>query len=98
VQNAREAVRDAGTIVVRVAGGNGDIEIRVTDSGPGIPTDVLPRVFDPFFTTKGGVHGVGLGLFVAEGIVRGVGGRMTAGNENGGARFTITLPAAEPVA
>jgi signal transduction histidine kinase len=97
VQNAREAVRDAGTIAVRVGGGNGDIEIRVTDSGPGIPTDVLPRVFDPFFTTKGGVHGVGLGLFVAEGIVRGVGGRMTAGNVNGGARFTITLPAAEPV-
>jgi signal transduction histidine kinase len=97
VQNAREAVRDAGTIAVRVGGGNGDIEIRVTDSGPGIPTDVLPRVFDPFFTTKGGVHGVGLGLFVAEGIVRGVGGRMTASNVNGGARFTITLPAAEPV-
>jgi signal transduction histidine kinase len=98
VQNAREAVRDDGRIVVRVGNGGGDIVIDVTDSGPGIPADVLPRVFDPFFTTKGGVHGVGLGLFVAEGIVRGIGGRMTAANKNGGARFTITLPAAEPVA
>jgi two-component system NtrC family sensor kinase len=96
VQNAREAVRDEGRIDVRVDNGGDDIVIDVTDSGPGIPSDVLPHVFDPFFTTKGGVRGVGLGLFVAEGIVRGVGGHMKAANVNGGARFTITLPAVEP--
>lgn len=95
VQNAREAVRDNGLVAVRVRNGRDDVVIDVTDSGPGIPGDVLPHVFDPFFTTKGGVHGVGLGLFVAEGIVRGVGGRIGAANEADGAHFTITLPAVD---
>lgn len=92
VQNAREAIHDRGRITVSVHGEDDALRIDVDDSGPGIPADVLPRVFDPFFTTKGGIHGVGLGLFVAEGIVRGVGGRISATSEAGGARFTITLP------
>ena len=54
---------------------------------------MLRRVFDPFFTTKGAVHGVGLGLFVAEGLVRAAGGRLTATNRpEGGARFRVELP------
>ncbi len=70
--------------------------LEVSDDGPGIPEETLARVFDPFFTTKGDVQGVGLGLFVAEGIVRAHGGRIVATNrETGGARFRIQLPAAE---
>ena len=72
----------------------------VMDNGPGIPPDILPRVFDPFFTTKGAVHGVGLGLFVAEGLVRSAGGSIAARNAGGapgtpyrGAWFHIELPA-----
>ena len=53
---------------------------------------MLPHIFDPFFTTKGGVQGVGLGLFVAEGIVRSHGGRLVASNPaRGGALFRIEL-------
>jgi signal transduction histidine kinase len=96
VQNAREALRDRGRIDVHVHREGGSVVIDVSDTGPGIPADVLPHVFDPFFTTKGSVHGVGLGLFVAEGIVRGVGGRITAANrtEGHGARFSVALPIA----
>jgi signal transduction histidine kinase len=95
VQNAREATHEEGRIdlVVQRSGDIAVIEVR--DDGPGIPVHVLPRVFDPFFTTKGDLHGVGLGLFVAEGIIRGFGGRITAANrKSGGARFRIELPPA----
>ena len=103
VQNAREALtaRPAPgrvTITVRADTMRADaakVLIDVTDDGPGIASDVLPRIFDPFFTTKGAVHGVGLGLFVAEGLVRTAGGRLTASNvAGGGARFHIELPTA----
>ncbi len=98
VQNAREAMHERGTINIRARAENGSVVIDVSDTGPGIPADVLPRVFDPFFTTKGGVHSVGLGLFVADGMIRGVGGRITAVSRgaDGGACFTLTLPAAAP--
>ena len=72
--------------------------VEVADNGPGVRADVLGHVFDPFFTTKGAVQGVGLGLFVAQGLVRGAGGRLTVANQSdGGARFTVELPS-EPAA
>jgi signal transduction histidine kinase len=93
-RNAREAMRERGRIEFVVDSSDGMATLQVRDTGPGIPTGILPRIFDPFFTTKGAVHGVGLGLFVAEGIVRSNGGRITAASrEDGtGARFVIELP------
>lgn len=94
VENAREAMDQRGTITIRVEEEDGTVELRVKDQGPGIPEEDLPRLFDPFFTTKGEVSGVGLGLFVAEGIVRRYGGRLRAENRSDGqgARFRIELP------
>jgi signal transduction histidine kinase len=94
VQNAREAMHERGRISLEAREQDGSVTIEVRDSGPGIPSDVMPRLFDPFFTTKRGVHGVGLGLFVAEGVVRGVGGRIAALSTSDGACFVITLPLA----
>jgi two-component system C4-dicarboxylate transport sensor histidine kinase DctB len=96
VQNAREAIGDgAGRIHIRVRREGGVVTITVRDTGPGIAADALPRIFDPFFTTKSAVHGVGLGLFMAEGLVRAAGGRVTAANAaGGGAEFRIEVPAA----
>ena len=65
--------------------------IRVSDNGPGIPTDVIDQVFDPFFTTR--AAGTGLGLAVLASVVQRHGGTVHAANrESGGAQFTILLP------
>ena len=96
LQNAREAMPEGGAIRLHVGSRDRVVALVVEDEGAGIPPAVLPQVFDPFFTTKGEVHGVGLGLFVAEGILRRYGGRMRAANrEDGrGASFRIEVPVA----
>lgn len=71
----------------------GAVEVSVSDSGPGIQPDHLSRLFQPFFTTK--KNGLGIGLSVAEKIVRAHSGRIWAENcPNGGAVFRLALPAA----
>jgi C4-dicarboxylate-specific signal transduction histidine kinase len=74
------------------------VELRVADSGTGIPEAVLPRIFEPFFTTKPAGEGTGLGLPICHGIIRSLGGTIVARNSGGGAVFTITLPALPQVA
>lgn len=67
--------------------------VRVSDNGPGIPADILPRIFNPFFTTKPVGEGTGLGLSISDGIVREHGGRITVDSQPGqGTTFTIELP------
>jgi C4-dicarboxylate-specific signal transduction histidine kinase len=98
--NAREAMEDEGPIEIVIGQGESRearaVRVEVLDRGPGIAQEVLPRIFDPFFTTKSQVHGVGLGLFTAEAIVRTYGGRIQAANrtDGPGARFTLDLPEA----
>ena len=88
LRNAAEAVQDHGSVFVNVR--DGVIEVR--DTGPGIPADQLSKIFIPFFTTKPKGHGIGLAL--AHRIVTEHGGTLTAANHpDGGAVFTIKLPA-----
>lgn len=71
------------------------IDIRVSDDGPGIPADILPRIFDPFFTTKDVGKGMGLGLSIVFQIVEEHGGCISAASEAGrGATFVMRLPQA----
>ena len=71
----------------------GGIELRVKDSGPGIPPDVIPRIFDPFFTARPGTSAGGLGLAVAFGIAHGLGGDISVSSPPGeGATFRMVLP------
>jgi signal transduction histidine kinase len=70
-----------------------EIDIRVTDSGDGIPRENLSRIMEPLFTTK--ARGIGLGLAMARAIVEKHHGRLWAESEPGrGATFTVRLPAA----
>lgn len=97
VRNAREAAGDGGAVEIRLGADAGHAVIEVLDDGPGLAREVMDRMFDPFFTTKGAARGVGLGLFVAEGLVRSAGGRLDAANrrDGPGARLRVEVPVAE---
>lgn len=72
------------------------VSIAVTDTGTGIPPEVIERIFEPFFTTKQVGKGTGLGLATAVGIVKGHGGFIDVSSEVGrGTTFRVSLPAAE---
>jgi signal transduction histidine kinase len=102
--NARQAMPDGGSLRLSVgpdATGRW-AEIRVADSGQGMPPDVLRRIFEPFFTTKtgpdtSGQGGTGLGLPVCRDIVEAHHGRLRAESRPGaGTTFTLILPMSVP--
>ncbi|MFE9422233.1 sensor histidine kinase [Kitasatospora sp. NPDC006697] len=79
--------------------GAGEVVVRVSDSGPGIPEDVLPHVFDRFYKADKGrarSEGSGLGLSIAMANAQIHGGTITAGNGEHGAVFTLRLPLRPP--
>ena len=91
--NSLDAMPNGGTLHVAVRrDDSGRVYIRVADSGPGIPADILPRLFQPFVSSK--ETGLGLGLVVSKRIIEDHAGNLEAENRpQGGARFLITLPA-----
>ncbi len=95
ILNAAEAMDGQGRLEVKTSlSPNGDAAlVEITDTGPGIPEQVLGHLFEPFFTTKEEGKGTGLGLSVAYGIIENHGGKISADNRpRGGARFLIELP------
>ena len=96
LENAAFALKDTtrpGRVVVGTQVRGGRAVITVQDNGVGMPPDVLGRALDPFFTTRAPGPHVGLGLTVAQSIVRRHGGEMTLRSETGaGTTVEITLP------
>jgi two-component system C4-dicarboxylate transport sensor histidine kinase DctB len=73
----------------------GRVILRVSDTGPGIQPDILPRLFEPFVTSKPAGAGLGLGLVISAQLVRAMDGTLRAANlPEGGASFVVDLPAA----
>jgi len=97
LMNARQAIgKNRGLIEVETRLENGNVIIKVSDTGCGIPPENLPRVFDPFFTTKPTGQGTGLGLSVSYGIITEHGGTISVDSEPGkGTVFTLTFPIKE---
>ena len=97
VQNAIDAMAGARVKRLELHGREeaGEVVVTIRDTGHGIPEAILGRIFDPFFTTKPVGKGTGLGLSISYQLVRDHGGALAAANHpDGGALFTLTLPAA----
>lgn len=94
LDNALDAMPGGGRLYV-VAGTDGDsLLVEVEDTGGGIAPEHLPRVFEPFYSTKDVGQGSGLGLSVAYGTVRALGGDIAITSPPGrGARVVVSLPA-----
>ncbi|MBW3571828.1 MAG: HAMP domain-containing protein [Gemmatimonadetes bacterium] len=93
VANAGDAMPDGGRLRVATRADGDAVEVVVEDTGAGIGETDLPHIFEAFYTTKPGVTGIGLGLFVSEGIIRGHRGRIDVESAPGrGSRFTVRLP------
>ncbi len=94
LMNARDAMPQGGSITIAAETREDRVVLRITDTGTGIPDELLPRIFTPFFTTKGG-KGTGLGLTVAESLVRQRHGHIEVRSRVGaGTTFIIELPLA----
>jgi PAS domain S-box-containing protein len=93
LKNAKEAMPKGGTLTVRTNKQDKKVLIHIQDTGIGIPEELKDKVFEAFFTTKQKVKGVGLGLSVCYGIIKGHGGEIKVESEEGkGTTFIITLP------
>lgn len=97
LDNALKFTPERGTITVALAANGAGSTMRVTNSGPGIPTADLPRIFDRFFRGRAQSQpGSGLGLSLCREIARLHGGEITAANlATGGVEFVLRLPATE---
>jgi C4-dicarboxylate-specific signal transduction histidine kinase len=100
VTNARHAMEETMSgstklLKIRSFTDNGDIVVTVSDTGNGIPKDIIDRIFDPFFTTKEVGKGTGLGLSISYGIVKDFGGTIRVESEVGtGTTFELRFPVA----
>ena len=92
--NAAQAMPEGGSITIQAEKVKFDdrIEVAVTDTGEGIPADIIPHVFEPFFTTKRG-KGTGLGLSISQAYIRSHGGEIRIASLPGqGTTVRFTLP------
>ncbi|HEY5088835.1 MAG TPA: ATP-binding protein, partial [Polyangia bacterium] len=100
ILNAAQALDEADArrnrVRVRTFDDGANVVIEISDNGPGIQSEILPRIFESFFTTKPRGMGTGLGLPISLGIVRTLGGKIIVDSRAGqGATFRVRLPADE---
>ena len=93
IRNAEAAMSEGGDLVIQTTRQGDRIQVRITDTGGGIPPEHLGQVFAPFFTTKGHEGGKGLGLAISYGLVASANGHIDVESEVGkGSMFRVSLP------
>ena len=91
LSNAAQALENGGDIHVGVSVNEDNVDIIVTDSGPGFSEEAITKALDPFFTTK--EDGTGLGLAIVQSIILSHNGKVEiSNNETGGAEVRVSLP------
>jgi len=99
--NARDAILPSGGGEITISASEsqsrpGTVRVAVSDTGPGMPPDVLARCVDPFFTTKANTSGTGIGLAVVQNFTRQAGGELLIDSKlKEGTTIAIVLPAAQ---
>ena len=92
IHNAIQAMENQGTLTIEASRQESGIAIRVTDSGPGIPPEIVPKIFQPFFTTKPPGEGSGLGLDIVKKIIDKHQGTIEVESQPGQTAFMVWLP------
>jgi signal transduction histidine kinase len=95
IDNALDAVADAGRVEVTAKRERQRVVVRVVDNGPGIPAEIRARIFDPFFTTKPVGRGTGLGLDIVRRLVIHNDAEIDVESRPGRTEFRVSLPLAE---
>lgn len=91
--NASHSIENKGSINIKTYAENRQVLVEITDSGMGIPKEIIDKIFDPFFTTKEVGKGTGLGLSIVYGIIEEHKGKIEVESKVGeGTRFRIRLP------
>jgi signal transduction histidine kinase len=93
--NALEAMAEGGRLVVETRARDGELVVAVSDTGPGIPSEIHQSVFKPYFSTK--ARGTGMGLALTEKLVSQHGGRIDFQTSPRGTTFRIALPLELPI-
>ncbi|TGE26690.1 sensor histidine kinase [Hymenobacter metallicola] len=92
LDNAIDALPAGGEITLRTTQEGDFVRVFILDNGPGIKPEVLPHIFEPFYTTKQAGEGTGLGLDIAQRIIRNHGGRLEVHSQPGHTEFCAWLP------
>ena len=92
LHNALQAMGNKGVLKIDVKHQDNAISVSITDSGPGIPPEIMPRIFEPFFTTKPPGEGSGLGLDIVHKIIEKHQGQLQVESVPGQTKFTVSLP------
>jgi signal transduction histidine kinase len=92
LHNALQAMGNKGMLKIEVKHQDNAISVSITDSGPGIPPEIMPRIFEPFFTTKPPGEGSGLGLDIVHKIIKKHQGKLQVESVPGQTKFTVSLP------
>ena len=92
IHNALQAMENKGTLKIDVSRQDTKVLVSITDSGKGIPPEIIPKIFEPFFTTKPAGEGSGLGLDIVRKIIEKHQGTIEVESVPGQTRFTVYLP------